>query len=65
VGHTQAEAARRAHLKSVSTIKRWLNEPAFQALLTGSPDIRPGPPPRLVRSRRARDRCQSLVGEAA
>jgi hypothetical protein len=47
-GHTQAEAARRADLKSVSTIKRWLKEPAFQALLTGSPDIRPGPPPRLA-----------------
>jgi hypothetical protein len=47
-GHTQAEAARRADLKSVSTVKRWLKEPAFQALLTGSPNIRPGPPPRLA-----------------
>jgi hypothetical protein len=52
-GHTQAEACRRADLKSVSTLKRWRKEPAFQALLTGSPDIRPGSPPGLGAQRAA------------
>jgi transposase-like protein len=52
-GHTQAEACRRADLKSVSTLKRWRKDPAFQALLTGSPDIRSGSPPRLGAQRAA------------
>jgi hypothetical protein len=35
----------------LSTIKRWLPDPSFQALIASSPDIRPGPPPRLEEQR--------------
>jgi hypothetical protein len=44
-GGTQPEAATAAGVKSVSTIKRWLDQPAFQAMVRGSPDIRAGAPP--------------------
>jgi hypothetical protein len=43
---TQVEAAGAAGV-GLSTLKRWLNESSFQALLRSSPDIRPGPPPRI------------------
>ena len=52
-GGTQEEAAGAANV-SVSTIKRWLKEPEFQAMVRGSPDIRPGAPPRLDRARKRR-----------
>jgi hypothetical protein len=48
----------------LSTVKRWLKDDlAFQAMVSGSPDIRPGPPPRIGGERVApesqRDlRCQ-------
>jgi hypothetical protein len=47
-GGTQPEAAKAAG-KNVSTIKRWLEQPAFQAMVRGSPDIRAGAPPRVGR----------------
>ena len=47
-GGTQTEAAAAAGM-NVSTIKRWLDQPAFQAIVRGSPDIRAGRRPRLVR----------------
>jgi hypothetical protein len=40
-GGTQTEAAAAAGM-NVSTIKRWLDQPAFQAIVRGSPDIRVG-----------------------
>ena len=40
---TYAEAAVAAGV-NVSTIKRWLKEPAFRAILSSSPDIRAGMP---------------------
>jgi hypothetical protein len=43
-GGTQKEAARVADVKSVTTIKRWLEEPAFRAMISTSPEIRPGVP---------------------
>jgi hypothetical protein len=49
-GGTQTEAAKAAGVESVSTIKRWLDQPAFQAMVRGSPDIRVGAPPRVNRS---------------
>jgi hypothetical protein len=49
-GGTQEDARKVAGVKSVSTIKRWLKEPAFQAMVRGSPDIRAGSPPRVDRS---------------
>jgi len=45
-GGTQVEAARAAGV-DLSTLKRWLKEPSFQALIVGSPDIRKGRPQRL------------------
>jgi hypothetical protein len=51
-GGTHPEAAKAAGVKSVSTIKRWLDEPAFQAMVRGSPDIRAGAPPRVDRPRK-------------
>jgi hypothetical protein len=51
-GGTQAEAAKAAGVESVSTIKRWLDQPAFQAMVRGTPDIRAGAPPRVVPPRK-------------
>jgi hypothetical protein len=45
-GGTQVEAARAAGV-SLSALKRWLKQSSFQALLAGSPEIRPGLPPRI------------------
>ena len=42
---TQTQAASAAGVKSVSTIKRWLDDPEFRAMVSSSPDIRPGLPP--------------------
>jgi hypothetical protein len=51
VGGTQAEAARAARV-GISTLKRWLKyDSAFRALLSSSPDVRPGRPPRLGQGR--------------
>lgn len=50
-GGTQEEAAKAANV-SVSTIKRWLKEPEFQAMVRGSPNIHAGAPPRIDRSRK-------------
>jgi hypothetical protein len=51
VGRTQAEAARAARV-GLSTLKRWLKyDSAFRALLSSSPDIRPGRPPWLGQGR--------------
>jgi hypothetical protein len=47
-GCTQVEAARAAGV-GVSTLKRWLAEPSFRALVVSSPEIRAGRPPRLGR----------------
>lgn len=47
-GGTQTEAAAAAGM-NVSTIKRWLDQPAFQAIVRGSPDIRVGAPPTVGR----------------
>jgi len=50
-GRTQ-EAAALAAPVGLSTLKRWLkHDPAFRALLSSSPDIRPGRPPRLGEGR--------------
>jgi hypothetical protein len=46
----QVEAARAAGV-DLSTLKRWLKEPSFQALIVGSPDIRAGWPQRLGEGR--------------
>jgi hypothetical protein len=51
VGGTQPEAATAAGV-NVSTIKRWLEQPAFQAMVRGSPDIRAGTLPRVDRPRK-------------
>jgi hypothetical protein len=48
LGGTQTEAATAAGV-NVSTIKRWLDQPAFQVIVSGSPDIRAGAPPRVDR----------------
>jgi hypothetical protein len=45
-GGTQPEAADAA-VVGLSAIKRWRKQPSFQALLMGSPDLRPGLPPRI------------------
>jgi hypothetical protein len=42
-GGTQEQAAKAAGV-SVSTIKRWLKQPEFRAMVNASPDIRPGLP---------------------
>lgn len=48
-------AAARAARIGLTTLKRWLkHDPEFQVLVTGSPDIRPGLPPRLGGERKAR-----------
>jgi len=49
-GGTQEEAAKAANV-SLSTIKRWLKEPEFQAMVRGSPGLRAGAPPTIDRSR--------------
>ena len=60
---TQPQAALAGDV-GLSTVKRWLKDDlAFQAMVSGSPDIRPGPPPRIGGERVApesqRDlRCQ-------
>jgi hypothetical protein len=41
---TYEQAARAAGVKSVSTIKRWNEQPDFRAMISSSPDIRPGMP---------------------
>jgi hypothetical protein len=50
-GGTHDQAAKAAGV-SVSTIKRWLKEPEFQAMVRGSPDIQAGAPSRVGRSRK-------------
>jgi hypothetical protein len=50
-GGTQAEAAKAAGDRSVSTIKRWLDEPEFRAMIASSPDVRSGAPPKLGKRR--------------
>jgi terminase large subunit-like protein len=45
-GGTHPRAAKAAGV-NVSTIKRWLKEPAFRAMVTTSPDIRAGAPGRM------------------
>lgn len=50
-GGTQPEAATAAGV-DVSTIKRWLAQPAFEAMVRGSPEIRAGAPPRVDRPRK-------------
>lgn len=45
-GGAQVDAAEVTGV-GLSTLKRWLREPSFQALPVSSPDIRPGPPPRI------------------
>jgi hypothetical protein len=46
-GRTQAKAALAAVI-GLSTLKRWLKyDSEFQAMVASSPDVRPGPPPRL------------------
>ncbi|HJR94007.1 MAG TPA: hypothetical protein VJ807_01125, partial [Gaiellaceae bacterium] len=50
-GGTQAQAASAAGVKSVSTIKRWLDDPEFRAMVRSSPDIRAGAPPRIGEKR--------------
>ena len=47
---TQEKAALAAGV-DLSTLKRWLPQPSFQALIASSPDIRPGRPPRLGEAR--------------
>jgi hypothetical protein len=42
-GGTHAQAAKAASV-DVSTIKRWLKQPEFRAMVNSSPDIRPGFP---------------------
>jgi hypothetical protein len=44
---TNEEAAKAAGVGSVSTIKRWRDEPEFRAMIVSSPDIRPGAPPKV------------------
>lgn len=44
---TYEQAAKAAGVKSVSTIKRWRDQPAFRAMISTSPDIRPGAPPKI------------------
>ena len=58
-GGTQPEAAAAAGV-NVSTIKRWLDQPAFQAMVRSSPDIRAGAPLRLDRPRKAFERDERL-----
>lgn len=41
------QAASAARVKSVSTIKRWLDNPEFRAMVRSSPDIRRGAPPKV------------------
>src|SRR5438067_1201203 len=43
---TQVQAAKAANV-GVSTIKRWLRQPAFRAMISTSPDINAGEPPRI------------------
>jgi hypothetical protein len=45
-GGSQAAAAKAA-ARSVSSIKRWLGQPAFRAMIVSSPDIRVGAPPKV------------------
>ena len=59
-GGTQAQAASTAGVKSVSTIKRWLDDPEFRAMVRSSPDIRSGAPPRIGEKRNAPESQQSL-----
>lgn len=49
---TQEEAAKAAGGRSVSTIKRWRDEPSFRAMIATSPDIRSGAPPRIGSGRK-------------
>jgi hypothetical protein len=46
-GGTQGAAAGAAGV-AVSTLKRWLQDPSFQALIASSPGIRPGLPPSVA-----------------
>ena len=48
---TQAQAAKAAGVRSVSTIKRWLEQPSFRAMVATSLDIRAGAPPRIGNGR--------------
>jgi hypothetical protein len=55
----QEQAAKAAGV-SVSTIKRWLGQPAFQAMIRTSPDIRLGEPPRIDDERGAPESQQEV-----
>jgi hypothetical protein len=50
-GGTQTLAADAAGV-GLSTLKRWLDQPAFRAMVSTSPDIRAGAPPRIGDPRR-------------
>jgi hypothetical protein len=41
-------------------VKRWRQQPSSQALIASSPDIRPGPPPRLGGGRTAPESQRDL-----
>jgi hypothetical protein len=56
---TQVTAAKAANV-GVSTIKRWLLQPAFRAMISTSPDIRPGQPPRIDDGRGAPESQQDV-----
>ena len=62
---TQQEAADAAE-RDLSTIKRWLKDPEFQAMVASSPDIRPGRPPRRREESGAESqselRCRMWIG---
>ena len=48
---TQEQAAKAAGVRSVSTIKRWLEQPSFRAMVATSLDIHAGAPPRIGNGR--------------
>lgn len=50
---TLEQAARAGGVKSVSTIKRWRIDPEFQAMVSSSPGIHPGAPPKIGGGREA------------
>ena len=64
-GGTQQEAADAAE-RDLSTIKRWLKDPEFQAMVASSPEIRPGRPPRRREESGAESqselRCRMWIG---
>jgi hypothetical protein len=56
---TQVQAAKAAGV-GISTIKRWLLQPAFRAMISTSPDIRLGEPPRIDDGRGAAESQQEV-----